>query len=197
MGACVSADSHHHDHCRGVLVLGLDGAGATTILYQLVLRKRLETIPTLGVNHEIVSHNGLELECWDIGGLDKIRPLWAQYYRCADAVIFVVDASDKERMRLAASEVQKLYSGAVKRGSSLKRPLLVFANKQDSPGAKDEVAVEAELKLKDLGLKSYKVFKSSADDRESLLAGVQWITEELKKVDAITPAKPPVTTTNK
>lgn len=190
MGGCLSAHQFRDTGSRGVLVLGLDGAGATTILYQLVLGKRLETIPTLGLNHEIIHADNLELECWDIGGLDKMRPLWRQYSRDADAVIFVVDASDSDRMRLAADELAGLYA-ATSRKDSIEhdRPLLIFANKQDIPIAANIQEVEEVLKVPSLPVETFKIFPSTANDRQSLMKGINWLTDQLKGKPPITPSE--------
>jgi len=61
-------------------MLSLDGAGKTTILYRLKLGKVVTTIPTIGFNVEIVKHENLSMCIWDVGGGDKIRPLWRHYY---------------------------------------------------------------------------------------------------------------------
>lgn len=181
MGSCCSADGARDSSSRGVLVLGLDGAGATTILYQLVLRKRLETIPTLGVNHEIISHDAMELECWDIGGLDKMRPLWSQYSRDSDAVIFVVDAADMTRLKLAAEELAALYTTTSRRNSiQSDHPLLILANKQDLPNAVSPEVVHDVLNVSSLPVQQVKVFPCTANDRQSLIQGVSWLTTQLK-----------------
>jgi len=176
---CVASRELRSAGSRGVLVLGLDGAGATTILYQLVLGRRLETIPTLGVNREIIQADGLELQCWDIGGQDKIRPLWRQYSRQADAVIFVVDAADMQRIKLAADELAKLYVSG-KKVLQPDRPLLIFANKQDVPNAADADIVERILRVPSLPVETVNIFPCTASDRQSLQKGISWLTAQLK-----------------
>lgn len=79
-------------------MVGLDGAGKTTILYKLKLGEVVSTVPTIGFNVESVRHNRLEMDVWDIGGQEKIRPLWRHYFQGTDAVIFVVDSLDEERL---------------------------------------------------------------------------------------------------
>eukprot|EP00177_Eucheuma_denticulatum_P006803 GFKZ01012370.1.p2 GENE.GFKZ01012370.1~~GFKZ01012370.1.p2 ORF type:complete len:192 (+),score=26.14 GFKZ01012370.1:421-996(+) len=190
MGGCVSTRAYRDQDSRGILVLGLDGAGATTILYQLVLGQRLETIPTLGVNNEIISANGLELECWDIGGLDKMRPLWRQYCREADAVIFVVDASDRERMKEAADELADLYSSTSRKTHiDRDRPLLILANKQDKDGACRKREVAERLRVDNLPVKTFSIFETTVENKESLSAAVTWITDQLKSKPPVVPAR--------
>ena len=59
-----------------IVMVGLDAAGKTTILYQLKLGEIVTTIPTIGFNVETVNYKNIQFICWDIGGKDKIRPLW-------------------------------------------------------------------------------------------------------------------------
>ena len=84
--------------CR-ILMVGLDAAGKTTILYQLKLGEMTQTKPTLGFNVETVSYKNIEFMVWDMGGQDRIRQLWRHYYKNAQALIFVIDSADEERRR--------------------------------------------------------------------------------------------------
>ena len=64
-----------------ILMLGLDAAGKTTILYTLKLKDdKVTTIPTVGFNVETVNMKNVKFNVWDVGGQDKIRPLWRHYY---------------------------------------------------------------------------------------------------------------------
>lgn len=82
--------------CR-CLEIGLDASGKTTILYKLKLGEVVTTIPTIGFNVETVDIVGLKLTVWDVGGCDKIRPLWRHYYQNTQVLIFIVDLNDDER----------------------------------------------------------------------------------------------------
>ena len=66
--------------CR-ILMVGLDAAGKTTILYKLKLGEVVTTIPTIGFNVETVEYKNINFTVWDVGGQDKIRPLWRHYYQ--------------------------------------------------------------------------------------------------------------------
>ena len=81
-----------------VLMLGFDGSGKTTILYQLQLGKDIKPVPTIGFNVETVFTNDLKMTFWDVGGHPKIRPLWRHYYAATSVLIFVVDSNDKDRI---------------------------------------------------------------------------------------------------
>lgn len=114
-----------------------------------------------------------------------MRPLWRQYSNDADAVIFVVDASDMPRMRLAADELSKLYHHTVRRSIHADRPLLILANKQDAPDAATKEVVHQVLKVSALPVEICDIFPCAANDRQSLLKGIQWLTTQLKAKNPI------------
>ncbi len=77
-----------------VVMLGLDGAGKTTILYSLKLGDVLMTIPTIGFNVEELHYKTISFMVWDVGGQEKLRALWSHYFYLAKALIYVIDSSD-------------------------------------------------------------------------------------------------------
>ena len=66
---------------------------------------------------------------WDVGGQDKIRPLWRHYFQNTQGIIFVVDSNDRDRVAEAREELQRMLNEDELRDALL----LVFANKQDLP----------------------------------------------------------------
>ena len=70
---------------RRILMVGLDAAGKTTILYKLKLGEIVTTIPTIGFNVETVEYKNISFTVWDVGGQDKIRPLWRHYFQNTQA----------------------------------------------------------------------------------------------------------------
>jgi ADP-ribosylation factor 1/2 len=109
-----------------ILMVGLDAAGKTTILYKLKLGENVTTIPTIGFNVETVEYKNINFTVWDVGGQDKIRPLWRHYYMNTQAVIFVVDCNDRDRILEAKDELHRMLNEDELRDATL----LVFANKQ-------------------------------------------------------------------
>ena len=93
-----------------LLMLGLDSAGKTTLLYKLKLDKVLQTTPTIGFNVETVKYKSLNMTMWDIGGQEKIRPLWRHYYDNVDGVIFIVDSNDCGRIEEVKKELHYIMS---------------------------------------------------------------------------------------
>merc|ERR1711966_381525 len=91
-----------------ILMVGLDAAGKTTILYKLKLGEVVTTIPTIGFNVETVDYKNISFNVWDVGGQDKIRPLWRHYYEGANGIIFVVDSNDSDRIEEAKGELDQM-----------------------------------------------------------------------------------------
>merc|ERR1711990_623178 len=93
-----------------ILMVGLDAAGKTTILYKLKLGEIVTTIPPIGFNVETVEYKNISFTVWDVGGQDKIRPLWRHYYQNTQGLIFVVDSSDRERIQESHDELHKMLN---------------------------------------------------------------------------------------
>jgi len=139
--------NHYLSKEAKILVLGLDAAGKTTILYSLKLNEIINTIPTIGFNVEQVEFGRLKMTMWDVGGQDKIRNLWKHYYSNADALIYVVDSADVDRMNLAADELHQVLSA-----DELKNTVvLIFANKQDLPNALSVSEIASKMRVSQFG----------------------------------------------
>ena len=110
---------------------GLDNAGKTTLVKRLLAEDTSQVSPTLGFNIRSIAHKGFTLNVWDIGGQSSLRPYWRNYFETTDAVVWVVDSSDRERMGDCRRELEGLLQEERLAGASL----LVFANKQDIGGA--------------------------------------------------------------
>merc|ERR1712134_23258 len=93
-----------------ILMVGLDAAGKTTILYKLKLGEIVTTIPTIGFNVETVEYKNICFTVWDVGGQDKIRPLWRHYFQNTQGLIFVVDSNDRERITEAQEELMRMLN---------------------------------------------------------------------------------------
>lgn len=128
-------------------MLGLDGAGKTTVLYKLKLDETVKTCPTIGFNVETVTpRKGVTFTVWDVGGQDKIRPLWKHYFRDAEGLMFVVDSLDVGRIPEARMELSGLLSDP----ELSDIPVVILANKQDLPGAISPAETVDKLGLREL-----------------------------------------------
>ncbi|CEI63158.1 unnamed protein product [Fusarium venenatum] len=145
-----------------LLMLGLDAAGKTTILYKLKLGQDVTTIPTVGFNVETVTYKNVKFNVWDVGGQDKIRPLWRHYFSGTQGLIFVIDSSDRNRMEEARQELHRIINDREMKDSLL----LVFANKQDLAEAMKPQEVTEALQLSKLKDKVWYVVPSCATTGE-------------------------------
>ncbi|KTF78770.1 hypothetical protein cypCar_00028253 [Cyprinus carpio] len=134
-----------------IAILGLDFAGKTTVLYRLQFNEFVNTVPTKGFNAEKVKlavgdSQTVTFHFWDVGGQEKLRPLWKSYTRGTDGIMFVVDSLDTERMEEAKTELYKIA-----RSENQGVPVLIIANKQDLRHALSLSQIETMLALNELG----------------------------------------------
>jgi ADP-ribosylation factor protein 1 len=159
---------------RRMLMVGLDAAGKTTILYKLKLGEVVTTIPTIGFNVETVQYKQTSFTCWDVGGPDKIRPLWRHYFQQTQVVIFVVDSNDRERIGEAAEELQKMIREDELRDAAV----VVIANKQDLPNAMPVAEVADKMGLYGLRQQKWHIQATVATTGEGLYEALEWIDDQ-------------------
>jgi ADP-ribosylation factor protein 1 len=163
-----------------ILMVGLDAAGKTTILYKMKLGEIVTTIPTIGFNVETVEYKNLKFTMWDVGGQDKLRPLWRHYFQNTNGVIFVVDSNDKERVGQSRDELQKMLAEDELREAVL----LVFANKQDLPNAMNCAELTDKLGLRSLSNRNWYIQGCCATSGEGLYEGLDWLSANIKKTSS-------------
>ena len=153
-----------------ILMVGLDNAGKTTIVKR-VNGEDIGTIsPTLGFNIKTMDYKGYRLNIWDVGGQKTLRSYWRNYYEATDGMVWVVDSADVRRLRDCKDELRKLLGEEKLAGASL----LIFANKQDIPGALTKEEIAAVLELETLGKRHWRIESCSAFTGEGLLEGFDW-----------------------
>ncbi|RQM14326.1 hypothetical protein DD237_003717 [Peronospora effusa] len=160
-----------------ILMVGLDAAGKTTILYKLKLGEVVTTIPTIGFNVETVEYKNISFTVWDVGGQDKIRPLWRHYYQNTQGLIFVVDSNDRDRVDAARDELHRMLNEDELRDSVL----LVFANKQDLPNAMSAAEMTDKLGLHGLRHRQWFIQACCATTGDGLYEGLDWLSATLQK----------------
>ena len=153
-----------------MLILGLDNAGKTTILYRLQSENIEQTVPTIGFNVESLQYQNLNFQVWDLGGQTSIRPYWRCYYPNTDAIIFVVDSADVERLNIAKQELHAMLEE-----EELKEAiLLVFANKQDQAGALKAAQISEAMGLTDIRNRQWSIKETTATKGNGLFEGFDW-----------------------
>jgi len=156
-------------------MLGLDAAGKTTILYKLKLGEVVSTIPTIGFNVETVQYKNIHFTVWDVGGQDKIRPLWRHYFQNTQGLIFVVDSIDRDRVNEARDELQRMLKETDLRDANL----LVIANKQDLTGAYTTGELSEILGLHALRERHWNIQAACATSGDGLYEGLDWLAAKI------------------
>ncbi|EFA80852.1 hypothetical protein PPL_06441 [Heterostelium album PN500] len=158
-----------------ILMVGLDGAGKTTLLYRLKIGEIVSTIPTIGFNVETIEYKNINFTVWDIGGQYKIRT--RHYYQNTAAIIFVIDATDYERVSEVQEEIAKLTTEESLSGITL----LLFLNKQDQPNAMNSSLLIEQLRLNDIKDRKWHIQPTTATTGDGIFEGLDWLSKSLKK----------------
>ena len=117
----------------------------------------------------------------DLGGQTSIRPYWRCYYANTAAVIFVIDSTDIERLSTASEELAAMLNEEELRDAAL----LVFANKQDQPGAKGAGDISEALRLGELRDRNWSIVACSAVDGRGITEGMDWLVVGCSSVPEI------------
>ncbi|KAK2498105.1 hypothetical protein MC885_002243 [Smutsia gigantea] len=127
-----SVNSQGHKAEAQVVMMGLDSAGKTTLLYRWKGRQLVETLPTIGFNVEPLEALGhVSLTLWDVGGQTQLRASWKEYLEGTDILVYVLDSTDRARLPEAVSELMEVLANP----NMASVPFLVLANKQEAPNA--------------------------------------------------------------
>ena len=163
----------------------------TTILYSISLIERIDqlqndgeieqTTPTIGFNVEVLQYKNIKFQVWDLGGQTTIRPYWRCYYPNTDAIIFVVDSCDVDRLGIAKQELMAMLDEEELKDTIL----LVFANKQDQKGALNAQQVSEQLGLPGIKSRQWTIRETSAlTDPVGLFNGFDWVVSCIKGGEA-------------
>eukprot|EP01065_Artemidia_motanka_P018685 TRINITY_DN22020_c0_g1_i1.p1 TRINITY_DN22020_c0_g1~~TRINITY_DN22020_c0_g1_i1.p1 ORF type:complete len:234 (+),score=71.03 TRINITY_DN22020_c0_g1_i1:80-781(+) len=163
------------EECR-VLILGLDYAGKTTLLYRLKLGEPVETSPTLGFNMETLRYKNVAFQVWDLGGQTTLRPLWRCYFTESDAIIWVIDAVDKQRLALSRAELFSLLDEDELRHV----PLCVLANKSDLACAMPVEEIVQAWDLAGVVDRPWTVRPCSAKTGDGVWEALDWLANTLQ-----------------
>ncbi|XP_015669329.1 ADP-ribosylation factor-like protein 9 [Protobothrops mucrosquamatus] len=149
---------------KQILVLGLDGAGKTSVLYSLATNQvKRNTVPTKGFNAVCINTEETKMEFLEIGGSESLREYWKMYMPRILLLIYVVDSADHERFPVAKTLLHQL----VHNNSTL--PVMILANKQDLEGAHCITDIHDALALSEIG-----------DERKIFLIGTHVAKEGLE-----------------
>jgi small GTP-binding protein len=160
-----------------ILMLGLDAALKTTVLYRLKLGQNVPTIPIIGFNVESLEFKGFNMTVWYVGGQDRIRDLWRHYLYNTQGLIFVVESNDLKRTEEARDVLHKLLEEDELRDAIL----LVYANKQDLPNAVKPAELGIKLGLHSIINRPWQVQGACGTTGDGLFEGLDWLGDQINK----------------
>ncbi|XP_055321779.1 ADP-ribosylation factor-like protein 3 [Sitodiplosis mosellana] len=160
-----------------ILLLGLDNSGKTTLLKQLASEEVTQVTPTAGFNIKSVAADGFKINFWDIGGQSKIRPYWKNYFENTDALIYVIDCSDRKRLAETGNEFSELLADEKLNDV----PIMIFANKQDLQNVLKVSEVAEAIGLVKLKDRTWQIQECSALEGTGIKEGMDWVCKNIKK----------------
>lgn len=158
-----------------IVILGMQNAGKTTILYRLSLGQVVKTTPTIGSNVEELVYENVKFQAWDLGGQESNRSLWDVYYMNTDGVIYVIDSQDENNYEESKAQFHKILKNSTLKNATI----LIYANKQDLQGAKSINDIIRDYELDKIKNHSWQIQPCSALRGEGLIEGLKWLSEQL------------------
>ena len=168
-----------------MLFLGLDNAGKTTLLHLLRDGKISQHTPTQQPTMEELVLGKIKFNTYDLGGHGPARKVWKQYCAEVDAVVYIVDSTDKERFAESKKELDVLLNDE----DLQKTPFLILGNKIDVPGAASEQEIREVMGLTHTtgkgnvpceNVRPIEVFMCSMVMKQGYSEGFKWISQYMK-----------------
>ena len=158
-----------------VLILGNSPAGKTKLTYRIKLGEDVMTIPTLGYNFEKVEISNKQIELWDLGGQEKLRPLWKNRYSDTKGLIFVYDVNDGNSFDESVEILKQVLAEEELAGL----PMLIFANKIDLGYQMDPNSIVDSVGVDMFNGREYTVIPCSAINGDGVIDGMDWLASKL------------------
>jgi len=114
-----------------MVFLGGDAVGKTFLLYKMKLGEHISTIPTLGFNVESIQYKGYNYTVWDIGGMEKMVPLWKHYLSGIERIVFIINGSRGNLRQYYAElfmKVVEYYRTNVSKEQEINDKILILSN---------------------------------------------------------------------
>ncbi|KAK3284830.1 ADP-ribosylation factor-like protein 8B [Cymbomonas tetramitiformis] len=161
-----------------ISLIGLQNAGKSSFVNVLTTGQHAEEmIPTVGFNMRKVSKGSVNIKMWDLGGQPRFRSMWERYCRGVNAIVYIVDASDHDKIDVAKTELHDLLAKPTLNGI----PVLVLGNKNDVPNSLDVEAIIHRMELKAIEGREVCCYNVSCKNQTNIDITVEWLTKHAKK----------------
>ncbi|BFZ55209.1 hypothetical protein PYCC9005_002249 [Savitreella phatthalungensis] len=161
------------DSSLRILILGLDNAGKTTVLKRLIGEDISQVSPTLGFNIKTIQFGIYRIDLWDVGGQRSLRSYWRNYFESTDALVWVVDSTDRLRLDNCRRELHGLLLEERLMGADL----LVLINKTDIAGRASSEEISELLDLQSIKTHRWRLFEVSAVDGKNVKESFAYIAD--------------------
>ena len=158
-----------------ITIIGLDNAGKTTALYRLLDGVVVNTQPTVGSNVETIERRNVRLQCWDLAGQTAFRKGWSTFFNGTDAILFIVDSSDRQRISEARNELFRVLDDEATKNCCI----LVLANKQDLPNCLALNEMIESLQLSEIKDHEWSILPTCSLTGQGLDEAVDWLVMHL------------------
>ncbi|KAI9318976.1 ADP-ribosylation factor-like protein 8B [Dichotomocladium elegans] len=158
-------------------LVGLQNSGKTTLVNVIASGQFIEdSIPTVGFNMRKVTKGNVTMKLWDIGGQPRFRSMWERYCRGVNAIVFVVDAADREKIAPAYTELKNLLD----KPQLANIPVLILGNKNDLANALSANELIELLHLKSITNREVSCYSISAKNQVNIDVTLQWLIKKGK-----------------
>ncbi|XP_015904184.1 ADP-ribosylation factor-like protein 8B-A [Parasteatoda tepidariorum] len=158
-------------------LVGLQYSGKTTFLNVISSGQFCEDmIPTVGFNLKKVTRGNVTIKLWDLGGQPRFRSMWERYCRGVNAIVYMVDAADLEKIEASRNELHNLLDKPQLAGI----PVLVLGNKRDLPNALDEKEIIEQMNLSAIQDREICCYSISCKEKDNIDITLQWLISHSK-----------------
>jgi|UniRef100_A0AC34GPL6 ADP-ribosylation factor-like protein 8 len=159
-------------------LVGLQGSGKTTFVNVIASNQFTEDmIPTVGFNMRKITKGNVTIKVWDIGGQPRFRSMWERYCRGVNAIVFMVDAADEDKLEASRNELIQLLD----KPQLESIPVLVLGNKKDIPTALDEKQLIERMNLNSIQNREICCYSISCKEKMNIEITLQWLINKSKR----------------
>ncbi|CAH0384646.1 unnamed protein product [Bemisia tabaci] len=158
-------------------LVGLQCSGKTTFVNVIASNQFSEDmIPTVGFNMRKITKGNVTIKVWDIGGQPRFRSMWERYCRGVNAIVYMVDAADNEKIEASRNELHQLVDKPALAGI----PILVLGNKRDLPNALDVKELIDRMDLVAIQDREICCYSISCKQKDNIDITLQWLIAHSK-----------------